>query len=57
MVEDTNINGHPVYEDFGTSQMEAVEDFLKERDGFAVDSARERLLLTFNPGGWLRKLR
>jgi cephalosporin hydroxylase len=37
--------------------MEAVEDFLKENDAFAVDVTREKLLLTFNPRGWLRKLR
>jgi cephalosporin hydroxylase len=57
VVEDTNVNGHPVYEEFGPGPMEAVEDFLKERDDFVVDPAREKLLLTFNPGGWLRKLR
>lgn len=57
VVEDTNVNGHPVYEEFGPGPMEAVEDFLKERDDFAADPARERLLFTFNPGGWLRKLR
>jgi cephalosporin hydroxylase len=57
VVEDTNINGHPVYEHFGPGPMEAVEDFLKENDAFAVDRSREKFLLTFNPGGWLRKLR
>jgi hypothetical protein len=31
--------------------MEAVEDFLKENDAFAVDVTREKLLLTFNPAG------
>jgi cephalosporin hydroxylase len=57
VVEDTNINGHPVYEHFGPGPMEAVEDFLKDNDAFAVDVTREKLLLTFNPRGWLRKLR
>jgi cephalosporin hydroxylase len=37
--------------------MEAVEDFLKENDAFAIDVTREKLLLTFNPRGWLTKLR
>jgi cephalosporin hydroxylase len=55
VVEDTNINGHPVYEAFGPGPMEAVQDFLKERDDFEVDRSREKLLLTFNPGGWLRR--
>jgi cephalosporin hydroxylase len=55
VVEDTNVNGHPVYEAFGPGPMEAVQDFLKERDDFEVDRSREKFLLTFNPGGWLRK--
>ncbi len=57
VVEDTNVNGHPVCEDFGPGPMEAVQDFLKESDTFAVDVTREKFLLTFNPGGWLKKLR
>jgi cephalosporin hydroxylase len=56
VVEDTNVNGHPVFEAFGPGPMEAVQDFLKERDDFEVDRSREKLLFTFNPGGWLRKL-
>jgi cephalosporin hydroxylase len=55
VVEDTNINGHPVYEAFGPGPMEAVQDFLKERDDFEADRSREKFLLTFNPGGWLRR--
>jgi cephalosporin hydroxylase len=56
VVEDTNVNGHPVYEAFGPGPGEAVQDFLKERDDFEVDRSREKLFLTFNPGGWLRRL-
>jgi cephalosporin hydroxylase len=56
VVEDTNVNGHPVFEAFGPGPMEAVQDFLKERDDFQADPAREKFFLTFNPGGWLRKL-
>src|SRR5829696_2870122 len=55
VVEDTNVNGHPVYEAFGPGPMEAVQDFLKERDDFEADRSREKFLFTFNPGGWLRK--
>ena len=57
VVEDTNVNGHPVAENFGPGPMEAVDQFLKETDDFEVDRAREKFLLTFNPRGWLRKLR
>jgi cephalosporin hydroxylase len=56
VVEDSNINGHPVYEDFGPGPTEAVQDFLKERDDFEVDRSREKFLLSFNPGGWLRRV-
>jgi cephalosporin hydroxylase len=55
VVEDTNVNGHPVCEAFGPGPMEAVQDFLSECDDFEVDRSREKFLLTFNPGGWLRK--
>lgn len=55
VVEDTNINGHPVKPEFGPGPMEAVEAFLAENDEFEVDEEREKLLVTFNPRGWLRK--
>jgi cephalosporin hydroxylase len=55
VVEDTNINGHPVYQQFGPGPMEAVADFLKDRDDFQIDHSREKFLCTFNPGGWLRR--
>ena len=55
VVEDTNINGHPVLPDFGPGPMEAVETFLSESDDFSVDTTREKLMLTFNPRGFLRR--
>jgi cephalosporin hydroxylase len=55
IVEDTNINGHPVLPDFGPGPMEAVETFLGESDDFSVDTTREKLMLTFNPRGFLRR--
>jgi cephalosporin hydroxylase len=56
VVEDTNINGHPAYPEFGPGPHEAVESFLAERSDFVVDRARERFLLTMNPGGFLRRV-
>jgi cephalosporin hydroxylase len=56
IVEDTNLNGHPVEREFGPGPMEAVEEFLASQDGFAVDSSREKFLLTFNPGGFLERV-
>jgi cephalosporin hydroxylase len=51
--EDTNINGHPVHEAFGPGPFEAVQGFLKQNSGWQVDRHCERLLLTFNPNGYL----
>lgn len=57
IVEDTNINGHPVLPDFGPGPMEAVREFLKETRSFEPDTRREKLLLTFNPHGFLKRVR
>ena len=56
IVEDTNINGHPVRISFGEGPYEAVSDFLQESQAFVPDASRERLLLTFNPRGFLKRL-
>jgi cephalosporin hydroxylase len=55
VVEDTNVNGHPVFREHGPGPMEAVEQFLAETDEFEVDLARQKFFLTFNPRGFLRK--
>jgi cephalosporin hydroxylase len=55
VVEDTNINGHPVYDDFGPGPMEALTAFLEDRDDFDIDRRREKFFLTFHPNGFLRK--
>ena len=55
VVEDTNVNGHPVLPGFGPGPMEAVTEFLAGADGFEVDREREKLMLTFNPSGYLRR--
>lgn len=57
IVEDTNLNGHPVRSDFGPGPMEALEQFLQEHDEFEVDGERQKFLLTFNPKGYLRRVR
>ena len=57
VVEDSNVNGHPVTRSFGPGPMEAVLEFLLRRKDFQVDVAfAERLKMTFNPNGWLCKL-
>ena len=55
IVEDTNLNGHPVASHYGPGPWEALELFLKENSNFTVDRAREKFVLTSNPGGFLRR--
>jgi cephalosporin hydroxylase len=55
IVEDTNVNGHPAAPEHGPGPAEAVTEFLTTHPEFAVDRSREKLLLTFNPGGYLRR--
>lgn len=55
VVEDTNLNDHPVLPGFGPGPMEAVEEFLRERDDFEPDPGAEKFMLTFNPRGYLRR--
>jgi cephalosporin hydroxylase len=56
VVQDTNINGNPVRSDFGPGPSEAVQEFLRTHDNFVVDRSREKFLLTFYPGGWLKRI-
>lgn len=56
IVEDSNINGHPVLPAWGPGPLEAVEAFLDEREDFVVDRRREELMLTANPQGFLRRV-
>jgi cephalosporin hydroxylase len=55
IVEDTNVNGHPVLPEHGPGPIEALEEFLPKTDEFEVDVAREKFFLTFNPRGFLRR--
>lgn len=55
IVEDSNLNGHPVAAGFGPGPMEAIQEFLKEQHEFEIDRSREKYYLTFNPSGYLRK--
>lgn len=55
IVEDTNVNGHPVEPEFGPGPMEAVDDFLEDRPDFSIDESCEKFAMTFNPRGFLRR--
>lgn len=56
IVEDSNVNGHPVEPSHGPGPMEAVKEFLKENKDFVIDKEREKFFLTFNPNGYLKKV-
>ena len=56
--EDTNLNGNPVFSPvpYNPGPKEAMDMFLKEQeDAWVVDKGCEKFLMTFNPGGYLKK--
>jgi cephalosporin hydroxylase len=55
VVEDTNVNGHPVFAEHGAGPWEAVDAFLAQTSDFTPDRSREKFMFTFNPRGYLRK--
>lgn len=57
VVEDTDLNGHPILPKHGPGPMEAAEEFLKGNSDFEVDVSREKLLVSFNPRGYLKRIR
>jgi cephalosporin hydroxylase len=56
IVEDTNLNGRPVLPEYGPGPHEAVQEFLAEDRRFEVDRSREKFMMTFNPGGFLKRV-
>ena len=56
IVEDTHVGGNPVEWEYGKGPMEAVKKFLGKDKRFEVDKSREKLIMTFNPCGWLRRI-
>lgn len=55
VVEDTNINNHPVCPDFGPGPWEAVHEWLPRHPEFVVDTEVEAFI-TFAPNGYLRRV-
>lgn len=56
IVQDTNVNGHPVLANFGPGPMEAVQEFLASNQQFKPDANAERLMLTLHPKGYLKRI-
>ncbi|MFP5256339.1 MAG: CmcI family methyltransferase [Acidimicrobiia bacterium] len=56
VVENTVVNGRPAAAGFGSGPMEAVFQLLPRHCDFVVDHEMERYTVTFNRGGYLRRL-
>jgi cephalosporin hydroxylase len=57
VVEDTIMRGNPVRPDMAPGPKQAVRAILERRDDFAADPEMEKFGLTFNPGGFLKRLK
>ncbi len=55
IVEDTNLNGHPIRYDFGSGPYEAVQNWLPKHPEFEHDLECERFIYTNNPSGYLKR--
>jgi cephalosporin hydroxylase len=56
VLEDTILNGHPVWPSFGPGPAEVVKNIVNTRGDFAPDPMMERYGVTFNPNGFLKRL-
>jgi cephalosporin hydroxylase len=50
------VNGRPVWPSFGPGPGEAVKQILARHGDFVPDPAMEKYALSFNPGGFLRRV-
>lgn len=56
IVEDTHVSGHPIEWAWGEGPYEAVQEFLENNPCFSIDKKCEKLGMTFNPNGYLKKV-
>jgi cephalosporin hydroxylase len=56
VVENTIVNGHPAWPEYGPGPGEAALHIAYEPTGFKIDEDLERHGLTFNRGGFLRRV-
>ncbi len=57
IVQDSHVNGHPLRPDWGPGPWEAIAEFTRTTDAFVSDHSRERMLMTNNPNGFLKRVR
>ena len=57
VVENTIVNGHPVWPGYGPGPEEALRRILATDGDFVQDTSLEKHALTFNKGGFLRRIR
>ncbi len=55
VVEDSNIG--QIRPDLMPGPLQSIETFLASRSDFVIDREREKFLLTFNPSGYLKRVR
>ncbi|WP_409341782.1 CmcI family methyltransferase [Paenibacillus sp. MBLB4367] len=56
IVEDTCV-GHPVLPELLPGPMEAVQKFMSQTDHFVIDTSKHKFHMTFNPNGYLRRMK
>lgn len=60
IVEDTNVNGHPVEPGWGEGPMEALQEWVQKdpnAQNFERDTNAQKFGLTFNPNGYLLRVK
>lgn len=55
IVEDTNLGGHPVWPEHGPGPLAAARAFLQQNADFELDPGRDKYILSFAEGGFLRR--
>ncbi len=57
VMEETVVNGRPVWPGFGAGPAEALNHLLVTHGEFIVDRSMEKYALTLNPGGYLKRVK
>ncbi|NLD77855.1 MAG: glycosyltransferase [Acidimicrobiales bacterium] len=57
VIEDTIVGGHPVWPNFGVGPFEARKGVTEVRGDFVADTTLEKYGLSFNPTGYLKRVR